>query len=108
MPKVKMPSHSYLEVADPARQMEGKGAPRSTVFGVLGRTKETPYAKTLGGLVEKAPDHRVMAGTVEKASAKLHTERDILGNVSKTHIPGKHYAQVPYAGMYMSHLGERL
>ena len=107
MVKVKMPGQSYLEVADPARQMEGKGAPRSTVFGVLGRTKETPYAKTLGGLVEKAPDGKVMKGTTGKAHG-LQTERDIVGNVSKTHVPGKHYAQVPYAGMYMSHLGERL
>lgn len=107
MTKAKAATHSYLEVADPARQMEGVGAPRSTVFGVLGRTKETPYSKTLGGLVEKSPDHRVMKGEVEKAHG-LHTERDILGNVSKTHIPGKHYAQVPYAGMYMSHLGNRL
>ena len=107
MPKVKMPGQSYLSVADPARQMEGEGAPRSTVFGVLGRTKESPYTKTLGGLVEKAPDHRVMKGTVEKSHG-IVTERDIVGNISKTKIPGKHYAQVPYAGMYMSHLGERL
>ena len=102
-----MPQQSYLEVADPARQMDGEGAPRSTVFGVLGRTKETPMSKTLGGLVEKAPDHKAMKGTVEKARG-MHTERDILGNVSKTNIPGKHMGQVPYAGAFMSHLGERL
>ena len=98
----------YLEVVDEPRQMRGEGAPRSTVFGVIGRTKETGKMKTLGGLVEHAPTERVPKGTVEHHPKMLGTERHITGPASKTHISGHHYGMTPYPGAYFAHLGHRL
>ena len=106
-----MPSHAgtpYLEVVDEPRQMKGKGAPRSTVFGVLGRTKESPRMKTLGGLVERAPTRPIPKGTVLHHASHLMTERHITGPAAKTHVPGHHYAQIPYPGVYMSEMGKEL
>lgn len=98
----------YLKVVDMPRRMSGKGAPRQTVFGVLGRTMETSMAKSLGGLVKEST--KVSAPKVsEKASAeKKNTDRKIIGAAAKTHIPGVHMGQVPYAGQYMTHIGARL
>jgi len=98
----------YLEVVDEPRMMRGEGAPRSTVFGVLGRTIESPKMKSLGGLVHKAPGAKISAGTVEHHPKLVHTERRITGPAAKTHISGEHYGQVPYPGAYMAHLGKRL
>lgn len=91
----------YLEVVDEPRMMRGEGAPRSTVFGVLGRTKESGKMKSLGGLVHRAPTEHVPKGTIS-------TERHVTGQASKTHVCGEHYGQVPYPGKFMAHLGERL
>ena len=101
----------YLAVQDPQIMMKGKGAPRSTVFGVLGRTKETGYMRSLGGLVTKTTvGAKTPAHMSEKEATRrgLQTERDILGPASKTHYPGKHYAQIPYPGQFASHLGAEL
>ena len=95
----------YLNVVDQPRMMKGKGAPRSTVFGVLGRTVEEPLAKSLGGLVEHSATAGINKGTL---SPLMNTERHIAGKASKTHVPGAHYAQIPYPGEYMSALGKRL
>ena len=104
-----MPSNTpYLAVADEPRRMAGKGAPRQTTFGVLGRTSESPYNKSLGGLVVDSKSGPVPKGTVMKASATDHTDRNITGRKSKTHIAGAHYGQVPYPGRYMGPAGERL
>lgn len=97
----------YLQDSDEPRRMAGKGAPRSTVFGVLGRTKMDPYDRSLGGLVKDTATGKIKPGTVSKGHG-FHTERGITGNISKTHIPGAHYAQVPYAGGFMAHEGKRL
>lgn len=97
----------YLEVVDEPRQMRGEGAPRSTTFGVLGRTKESPKMKSLGGLVHHSVHTKVPKGELHKAKG-LTTERHITGAPSKTHIPGAHFAQVPYAGQFMSVLGGAL
>ena len=95
----------YMEVEE-TRQMAGRGAPQSTVFGVIGKTHESPFSKSLGGLVHHTADGRVQKGTV---SAKdVETERNIKGKPSKTKIPGQHYGQVLYGGLFMSHLGARL
>lgn len=109
-----MPRHSahagtpYLEVVDEPRQMRGEGAPRSTVFGVLGRTREgSSKMKSLGGLVHRAPTTKIPKGELI-SHPKLVTERHIVGPAAKTHIPGAHYAQVPYAGVYMSAKGSEL
>jgi len=98
-------------IATPSRNMKGKGAPRSTVFGVLGQTKMDPYNRSLGGLVEETTgSKRVKKGELERIghpSGPL-TEKGAVGIVPKTHIPGAHYAQVPYAGQYMAHVGKEL
>ena len=98
----------YLHVVDQPRMMKGKGAPRSTVFGVLGRTVETPYAKTLGGLVRHTADGKVQPGTVIHDAKRLNTERHIAGKASKTATSGDHYGQVLYPGMFMGHRGKEL
>ena len=101
----------YLQVVDMPRMMGGKGAPRSTVFGAIGRTKIDPYSKSLGGLVETTTPGagHFEKDAVEKASAVHHnTEFHIIGHAAKTKVPGDHYGQVPYAGAYRSALGARL
>ena len=103
-----MKEDPYLHVIDQPRMMRGKGAPRSTVFGVLGRTVESPYAKSLGGLVA---DSKVSA-PVPRASlhknSRMTTERHITGPAAKTHISGAHFGQVPYPGRYMGPKGAEL
>ena len=106
-----MPAHAgtpYLEVVDQPRMMKGKGAPKQMVFGVLGMTKEDPKMRTLGGLVEHATGKREKKGEVQHKPRAFHTERNITGPAAKTPIPGAHYAQVPYAGTYMSNTGSAL
>lgn len=109
--KLKYGNSPYLAVQDPARMMKGEGAPRSTVFGVLGRTQETGMNRSLGGLIQRTtvgaqmPEH-MSAKSAEKNIGQ--TERRILGAASKTHIPGAHYAQIPYPGVFMSNKGGEL
>ena len=98
----------YLKVVDQPRMMKGKGAPRSTVFGVLGRTKYDSYSKSLGGLVNKAPGERFGSGTVIHKAGRITTERNTAGAPSKTPMPGAHYGQIPYPGVFQSHKGDRL
>ena len=101
----------YLQVVDFPRMMEGKGAPRSTVFGAIGRTKIEPYSKSLGGLVETTTPgaSHFDKEAVEKASAvPRNTDFHIIGHPAKTKVPGHHYGQMPYAGAYRSALGARL
>ena len=99
---------NYLKIVDMPRRMEGKGAPKQTIFGVIGRTMEDPMTKSLGGLVQEST--KVSAPKVSEAasSVKKNTERHIIGHAAKTHIPGVHQGQVPYAGQFMSHVGSRL
>ena len=106
-----MPSHAgtpYLEVVDQPRMMKGKGAPKQMVFGVLGHTKEDPKMRSLGGLVKHATGHHEKKGEVQHHPRAFHTERNITGPAAKTHVPGAHYAQVPYCGVFMSHTGSAL
>lgn len=104
-----MPSSTpYLAVQDEPRRMAGKGAPKQTTFGVLGRTIESPYNKSLGGLVVDSKSAPVQAGTLDKRPMREHTERDITARKAKTHISGQHYGQVPYPGRYMADAGARL
>jgi hypothetical protein len=105
--KLKYGDSPYLAVQDPARMMKGKGAPRSTVFGVLGRTQETGMHKSLGGLIQRTTAGSPMPEHMSAKSAG-QTERRIIGPASKTHIPGAHFAQIPYPGMFMSGLGGEL
>ena len=98
----------YLAVVDQPRVMKGTGAPRQMVFGVLGHTKETGKTRVLGGLVQHTPDAPIGKGTVDSHPKLCHTERHITGPASKTHVPGAHYGQVPYPGLYRSMLGKSL
>lgn len=99
---------NYLKIVDMPRRMAGAGAPRQTIFGVLGATMEDPLTKTLGGLVKEST--KVSAPKVTMAASKesKNTDRHILGPAAKTHLPGNHMGQVPYAGQFMSHVGARL
>lgn len=89
-------------------EMEGKGAPRDTMFGVIGATKFDAHAKSLGGLVHDTKAHGGAPVVSEKAAEKHNTERHILGSAAKTHVPGVHYAQVPFCGHFMSAVGTRV
>jgi len=101
-------ANPYLHVVDQPRMMKGKGAPRSTVFGVIGRTAESGYMKSLGGLVtDSKASAPLKKGTVE-SSRHINTERHITGPASKTHISGKHHGQIPYPGRYMGDAGHEL
>ena len=97
-------------VATPSRNMAGKGAPRSTVFGVLGETKiEDPYHRILGGLVvDSKTSAPIQPGTLVSDTKSLQTERHIVGPISKTSVPGTSYGQVPYAGRFMTEKGHAL
>jgi len=95
----------YLEVED-AKRMLGRGAPRRTVYGKIGRTMAAdPYQRSLGGLLIETTkvkaDKPVMP---EKAAVRAlgNTEHHILGKASKTEVPGAHYGQVPYPGKFQS------
>ena len=104
-----MEEQPYLHVVDEPRVMRGKGAPRSTVFGVIGRTKIDPFTKTLGGLVvESTKGVRPEKVSMKASAVPKNTDRKIVGAAAKTKIPGAHMGQVPYAGKYMSDVGERL
>lgn len=98
----------YLHSDVPTRQMAGKGAPRPTVFGVLGHTMEDPHSKSLGGLVKNSKASAPPPPTSKDSKKSDHTEHKIAGSPSKTPIPGAHMGQVPYAGVYMSALGNPL
>ena len=89
--------------------MKGKGAPRATVFGVLGHTEETGLTKSLGGLVSNSKVGKINPGTVLRhPEGKINTDQHLIGKAPKTHISGKHYGQVPYAGKFMADAGKAL
>jgi hypothetical protein len=115
MPSASTLAIPYLSVQDPKIQMAGKGAPRSTVFGVLGRlpkNEEHVGVKSLGGLVKDTKVGNYLPGThmSEKEALRIpgQTSRHILGKPAKTHIPGSHHGQVPYPGYFMSAVGKAL
>ena len=104
-----MEEQPYLQVVDEPRKMRGKGAPRSTVFGVIGRTTYDPFTKSLGGLViDSTKGVRPEKVSMKASSVPKNTEKHIIGSPAKTKVSGAHYGQVPYAGKYRSDLGERL
>lgn len=104
-----MEEQPYLQVVDEPRRMRGKGAPRPTIFGVIGRTTYDPFTKSLGGLViDSTKGVRPEKVSMKASKVSKNTERKIVGHPAKTHIPGSHFGQVPYAGKYMADVGERL
>jgi hypothetical protein len=98
----------YLVSTDPVRKMSGKGAPRDTIFGVLGKTTYDDKVRSLGGLVQNTKLSRVSKGTAMPERNAHQTEHSILGHASATHVPGQHMGQVPYAGYFRSTLGHAL
>jgi len=98
----------YLHVVDFPRMMGGVGAPRSTVFGAIGRTKLDPYSKSLGGLVQTTTPGKSPKVSMPASHAPLNSDHHIIGAASKTKVPGQHYGQVPYPGAFRSHLGNRV
>jgi hypothetical protein len=75
----------YLQVVDAPREMAGSGAPRSTTFGVIGRTTYDYVNRSLGGLVHdtkrSAP---VPHGEVQHAAHLPNSDRHILGPASRS------------------------
>lgn len=98
----------YLHLVDMPRVMKGPGAPRGTVFGVLGHTGLDPLTKSLGGLVADSKASAPAPPTMKDSKRHDKTEHRIAGSPSKTKIPGMHHGMTPYAGKYMSELGKRL
>jgi hypothetical protein len=102
----------YLEVVESPRRMKGKGAPRDTLFGVIGHTKMDPMAKSLGGLListTMGESPKKSAHGVSRAMEKHdNTEKKLLGPAGKTHIAGSHHGQIPFAGKYMAPQGPQL
>lgn len=100
----------YLKVVDRPRAVKEPG-PQSTVFGVLGHTRESGMTRMLNGLVISTTPGAASKEKKEVEKVDKHmnnSERKILGAASKTRIPGAHMGQVPYAGMYMSHMGKEV
>ena len=91
-------------------QMSGSGAPRSTVFGVLGRTMYDSHSRSVGGLVLDTKERAPLGKGTTVAASQIHenTERGLLGPAAKTHIPGSHYGMKPYAGFFRSAVGPKI
>lgn len=108
MPHLPTPGMNVTDY--PRYQMAGKGAPRPTLFGVLGKTKYDSHigAKTLGGLVANTKaSASIPSGNLGKKPSSMKTEHNIASHKDATAIPGAHYAQVPYAGAFMKHVGAK-
>ena len=99
----------YLHLVGMPREMKGKGAPKPTMFGVLGQTTiNDPFNKTLGGLVKNTKLDKLNPGIAIKASRAPNTDRHIVGPAGKTRMPSAHYGQVPYAGKFIDRVGKAL
>jgi hypothetical protein len=88
----------YDEPSVPRTQMAGKGAPRQSIFGVIGKTKVDSYTKSLGGLVTDTKIHSYRDPSFKPTG--YNTENGILGHNASA-VAKTHYSQVPYAGRYM-------
>ncbi len=97
-----------MEVVENPRRMGGKGAPRDTLFGVIGHTKESGMMKSLGGLVIGTTKDASPAKSAHKAHVHPDTEKNLTAGQHKTAIPGAHFGQIPFAGAYMKAVGARL
>ena len=95
---------AYMNVVDGKYMM--KGGVRDTLFGLIGRTSDYSDVKSLGGLVAHKPDGKVPSGLKKERVADA-TERHI-GGKNATAIPGAHTGQVPFAGVYMKAVGNKL
>ena len=100
---------TLLNKSPPTRMMSGAGAPRETLPGVIGATRIEPVTKTLGGLVVDTKLSPLHSSVYMNASAvRSNTERNIVGPAGMTRMPSAHYGQVPYAGMFIDRVGDKL
>jgi hypothetical protein len=100
---------SYLKIVGMPRQMGGVGAPKPTIFGVLGHTKMESSTKSLGGLVQTKTKGASPVDSSESIySVKRQSDHHIEGAGRATAVSGQHYGQVPYAGKYMKPLGTKV
>lgn len=100
-----MKANKYKEPPVPRTQMAGKGAPKPTIFGVIGKTHTDSYTKSLGGLVKDTK-----SGSYRDPSFKAsgyNTENGILGP-NHSAVAKQHYGQVPYEGKYYKALGPKV
>jgi len=94
----------YMKNNSMRSEMAGKGAPRPTIFNVIGETKYDPLTRSLGGLVKDTKSSVAVKGSALMNPSGMKTENCIIGkNASK--VPGRHMAQVPYAGKFMYNVG---
>jgi hypothetical protein len=83
--------------------MSGSGAVRPTTFGVIGMTKPSDTYRIVGGLI---PNTKSTGALPMKPSREFmeSSERHIFSS-TKTKIPGSHYGQVPYPGVFQCKQG---
>jgi hypothetical protein len=99
-----MPDLPYMKNNSMRFEMAGKGAPRPLVFNVIGKTTYEPFIKSLGGLVKDTKSSVGIKKGVLMSPSGVKTENCIIGkNASK--VPGRHYAQIPYAGKFLYNVG---
>lgn len=84
-----------MEVVENPRKMSGKGAPKDTLFGVIGHTKMDPMTRSLGGLVIGTTKGESPAKAAHKAHAHPDTEKNLtdrnLRLTSQDNTTGKSY-----------------
>ena len=100
----------YLAVAAPRLEMKGKGAPRSTTFGVLGVGGGAPGGvqagvKSLGGLVVTTTKGVHVKDDVMKDSKAPATEH---GHYKHSATKRPMARGGLYPGFFMSHIGKML
>ena len=99
-----MKGESYMSVIDGKYAM--KGGPRDTLYGLIGTTTGYSNVKSLGGTVEHKADGKVPSG-LKKEKVADRTDRSI-GGKNATAIPGVHMGMVPYPGVYMKAVGNKV
>jgi len=98
----------YLRVVSQTREMEGTGAPRATVFGVLGHTIESSDMKSLGGIIVNTTANPSSPYVMVASGVKHNTEHDIIGPKSKSAYAPSNYGHIPYPGKYNTRAGRLL
>jgi hypothetical protein len=101
-----MNSTNYKEPTVPRKLMAGKGAPKPTIFGVIGKTHTDAYTKSLGGLVRDTKTNYFKNSIISKPSG-IQTENCILGP-NPSAVAKQHYGQVPYDGRFYKALGPKV
>ena len=100
-----MKANKYKEPSVPQTQMSGKGSPKPTIFGVIGKTHTDAYTKSLGGLVKDTKTNAYKNPSFKPGD--LQTENCILGP-NPSAVAKQHYGQVPYAGRFYKALGPKV